>query len=89
MLPVPPEVDGFTLTQFSCRVESGTSVVVNVSDGTNDTETITCDTNGETDTNVSTNDTFTAGETVTIEIGTVTGAVDYLTFSAFGTWTRE
>lgn len=87
-LPAIMDKDGFTLTEFTCFVEGGTSVVVNLSDGTNDTETITCDTNGASDTNVSTNDTFTADELGYIEIGTITGSVDYLHFNAYGTVTR-
>ena len=81
---------GRELTQFKCHVDGGTQVVVNVSDnGTNDTETITCATTQTTDSDVATNDTFTADELWRVEIGTVTGEVDYLIFEAYGYITRE
>lgn len=82
--------DGRELTQFRCHVVGGTSVAVNVSDnGTNDTEAITCATTQTSDTDVATNDTFTADELWRVEIGTVTGAVDFLIFEAYGYITRE
>lgn len=89
VIPLPPEKDGFTLTKFRCYVDNGTSVVVNLSDGTNDTETITCATTVTSDNDVATNDTFTADEKAEIQIGTITGTPDYLTFTAYGHWTRE
>lgn len=89
IIPIPPEKDGFTLTQYRCYVSGGTSIVVNLSDGTNDTETISCGTTLTSDTNVATNDTFTAGELAEIQIGTITGSPDYLTFTAYGLWVRE
>ena len=89
--PIPAYTkDGRELTQFRCSVDGGTSVVVNLSDsGTNDTETITCATTQTSDTDVATNDTFTADELWRVEIGTITGTVDYLTFEAYGYITRE
>lgn len=81
--------DGRDITQFRCHVDAGTSVVVNISDGTNDTETITCATTQTSDTDVSTNSTFTADELWEAQIGTVTGSVDYLIFEAYGYITRE
>ena len=82
--------DGRELTQFRCHVDGGTSVVANVTDnGTNDTESITCATTQTSDTNVSTNDTFTADELWAIEIGAITGVVDYLIFEGYGYITRE
>lgn len=89
VIPFPPQRDAFALTEFACYVDGGTSVVVNLSDGTNDTETITCGTTLTTDTDVATNDTFTAGELGEVQIGTITGTPDYLTFTAYGTITRE
>lgn len=72
------------LTQFRCHVDGGTSVVVNVSDGSNDTETITCLSTQTSDTAVTSNNTFTADELWEIQIGTITGAVDYLVFEGIG-----
>jgi hypothetical protein len=89
VVPIPLEKDGFVLTQYRCYVTGGTSVVVNLSDGTNDTETITCNTTASSDTDVATNDTFTADELARVEIGAVTGAVNYLSFTAYGFWVRE
>lgn len=89
VIPIPPEKDGFALTKFRCYVDGGTSIVVNLSDGTNDTETITCATTLTSDDDVATNDTFTAGELAEIQIGTITGSPNYLSFTAYGTWTRE
>ena len=82
--------DGRDITQFRCHVDNGTSVVVNVSDnGTNDTETITCAATQTSDTDVATNSTFTADELWRLEIGTITGTVDYLVFEAYGYITPE
>jgi len=89
ILPIPPERDGYDIEEFSCYVKNGTSVVVNISDGTNDTETITCATTITTDTDVATNDTVTAGELMEAQIGAITGTPDYLSFTAFGYYTRE
>ena len=81
--------DGRDITQYRCHVISGTSVVINVSDGTNDTETITCVTTQTSDTDVSNNSTFTADELWELQFGTVVGAVDYLVFEAYGYITVE
>lgn len=81
--------DGRDITQFKCHVDGGTSVVVNISDGTNDTETITCATTQTSDTDVATNSTFNADELWEVQIGTITGTVDYLIFEAYGYITRE
>ena len=77
VLPIPPNKDGFSLTKFKCYVKDGTSVVINVSDGTNDTESITCATTLTSDEDVATNDTFTAGELAEIQFGTITGSPNY------------
>lgn len=89
IIPLPPLRDGMVIKEIHCYVETGTSVVINISDGTNDTETLTCATTITSDTAISNNPTFTAGELARLEIGTVTGSVDYLMFSVWGTWTRE
>lgn len=89
IVPIPPEKDGFSLTKYRCYVSGGTSVVLNVSDGTNATETITCGTTLTSDDDVATNDTFTAGELAELQFGTITGTVNYVTFTAYGYWARE
>lgn len=85
-----PEKDGFTVTSISCKVEGGTSVVINLSDanGTNDTNAITC-TTANTNYAITSNYTWTAGEELRMEWGTKTGVIDYVNVSIFGTWTRE
>lgn len=60
-----------------CEVDSGTSVVLNLSNGgTTDTNTVTCDTDAQHA--FTSNSTFAAGDDIRIEIGAITGAVDYL-----------
>jgi len=90
LLPIGSNKDGLELTQYRCYVTSGTSVVLNITDGTtNDTETITCTTSVVSDTDVATNDTFTADEIMRLEFGTITGAVDYVHFEVYARITRE
>jgi hypothetical protein len=88
-LPVPPEKDGYIITGYNCYVTAGTSVVLTPSDGTNDMDAITCATTITADTSISKNSTVTAGELMQMKIGAITGAVDYVSFTAYGTWTRE
>lgn len=88
-LPIPPEIDGYTITSYSCYVTAGTSVVLTPSDGTNDMDAITCGTTITSDVAISANAIATAGELMQIKVGAIVGAVDYVSLSAFGTWTRE
>ena len=88
-IPAPREIDGYTVTDISCYVESGTSVVMTLTDGTQDMDSLTCDVDGAVDDGAIANSAVTAGELMQIDIGTVTGAVDYACFSWFGTITRE
>lgn len=88
-LPALSHKDGLEITQYSCYVVGGTSKVINLTDGTNDTETITCNTTLTQDTDVATNDTFTAGELGYLELGATTGTVNYLHFEAWARITRE
>ena len=81
--------DGIEITQFRCYVVGGTSKVINLTDGTNDTETITCATTITSDTDVATNDTFTADELGYIEFGASSGSPNYLHFEAWGRITAE
>ncbi len=89
VLPVPLEVDGYQVTKIRCYVKSGTSVVVTLSDGTNDMDALTCATTATSDDGSIANAVVTAEELMEIQIGTISGVVDYLNFSIFGTWTRE
>lgn len=88
---LPPQRDGFTVKEIHCAVDAGTSVVIGISNsgGTTDSETVTCDADGASDTDITTNQTYTAGSFNSLEIGTITGSVDYVTFSVWGTYTRE
>ncbi len=88
---LPPQRDGFTIKEIHCAVDGGTSVVINLSNsgGTTDTETVTCDADGATDIDIGSNPTYTAGSLNSLEIGTITDSVDYVTWSAWGTITRE
>ncbi len=67
-----------TITDIECRVVGGTSVVIFISDGTNDTESITCATTSTEDDGSIANGTFTAREAMHLEISTITGTVDWL-----------
>jgi hypothetical protein len=88
---LPPQRDGFIIDEIWCAVDGGTSVVLAVSNsgGTTDSETITCDADGQQDLDITTNPTYAAGSLNSIEVGTVTGTVDYLTFAIYGLWVRE
>ncbi len=88
-LPVPPEIDAYTVTSYSCYATAGTSVVLTPTDGSNAMDAITCTTSLTTDTAISQNSSVTAGELMSMSIGAVTGSVDYVSFSAFGTWERD
>ena len=88
-IPLPRKL-GYTyvITQVFCAVDTATSVVINVSNktGTYDTETVTCDVDGASDTTIGTNPSYTGFITASssLEIGTVTGAVDWLDFIIYG-----
>ena len=66
-----------------CDADAGTSVVINLSDGTNDTNTVTCTTT-ETQFAFTSNNSWTAYENIRLEVGTVTGSVDYLKMRFIG-----
>jgi hypothetical protein len=70
-------------TGIICKVDGGTSIVVNLSDGTNDTNAITCTTT-ETQYALTSNNTWTAYERTNAEMGTKTGSVDYLVLRVIG-----
>jgi len=89
-LPVPLEKDGYTITSYSCYVTTATSVVLTPSGATQgDLDAITCATTATTDTTMTATSVILADELVQMKIGTITGAPDYVSFTAFGEWTRE
>lgn len=90
LMPVPTELDGYTMTAIRCKVDAGTSKVVAIEDASaNSTEDITCTTSVTSDDGSITNAAATAAEEMYIDFGATSGAVDYVTISVFGTWTRE
>ena len=90
LVPVPTQLDGYTITRIQCHVTGGTSKVVAVEDASaNSSEDITCATTNTTDDGSITNATYTANELSYIDFGATTGSVNYVTISVFGNWTRE
>lgn len=71
-----------TLKSFVCNVKNGTSIVVNFSDGSNDTGSITCGT-ADTYHTFSSNNTFSKHEDIQIEFGTNTGSADILNYTIY------
>jgi hypothetical protein len=67
-----------TVTDVYCIVDGGTSIPITFGDGTNDFEAVTCDTDGQADDGSISNGTFTANERLQVDLGTVTGTVNYL-----------
>jgi len=89
-LPVPPEKDGYTITSYSCYVTGGTSVVITPSGASQgDLDAITCGTTITKDTDMTAGSEIAADELVKMKIGTITGDVNYASFTAFGTYTCE
>ena len=88
-LPIPPEKDGYTVTRLACYVTNGTSVVVTMTDGTNAMDSLTCGTSITADDGSIANSTVTANELMKLDPGTVTGSVDFVSFSWYGIYTRE
>lgn len=90
LMPVPTQLDGYTITRIQCHVTTGTSKVIAVEDASaNSSEDITCATTNTTDDGSITNATYTASELSYIDFGATTGSVDFVTISVFGTWTRD
>jgi len=90
-IPLPPLRDGARITEIHCFVDGGTSVIVNLDTlaGGANTDTITCGTTLTSDTAQSANQSYSAGALWATEIGTISGAVDYVSISVWGTWTQE
>jgi hypothetical protein len=90
LLPIPVELDGYTMTNIRCKVDSGTSKVVAIEDASaNSTEDITCATSVTSDDGSITNATATAAEEMYIDFGATSGAVDYVSITVYGYWTVE
>lgn len=90
LLPIPQQLDGYTITAIRCYTVSGTSKVIAIEDASgNSSEDITCDSDGAADDGSITNAAYTAAELGNIDFGATSGAVDYVSISVFGTWTRE
>lgn len=80
VIPIPKLIDQERqILKFSCLATGGTSVAVTVSS----TASITCGTT-YTSSTVSANNVFHEGDTWSLNIGVVTGNVDYLSFEARG-----
>lgn len=75
-------------TAVWCKVSGGTSLVINLSDGTNDTNAITCTTTG-TQFALTSNNSFTAYEAIRIEYGTKTGDTGDLSVRFMGYRTSD
>jgi len=89
-IPFKIHRDGYTVTEIHCDIDGGTSIVINFDNGTGNTSTVTCDTDGASLVGVGSNAVVTAGSVSTaVETGTVTGSPNYLRVSVFGVYTRE
>ena len=90
LLPVPVDLDGYTMTAIRCKVDGGTSKTLAVEDASaNTTEDIVCAGTVTSDDGSITNAGVTAAEEMYIDFGATSGSVNYVTVSVFGTWTRE
>ncbi len=91
-LGMPAEVTPFKVTHIQCFVFGGTSIVINLThdNGASDTNTITCTTTStSTRLTINSNNTWTAGEGISMESGAVSGSPSELYVSVFGEWTRD
>ena len=72
------------VTAVMCKVVSGTSKVINISDtGTNDSNTATCTTSWA-QTAFTSNNSFTANEDIRVEMGATTGTIDEVVIRLVG-----
>ena len=89
-IPFPSKPSGwkYIIVGIVCDVDSGTSAVINVSnmDGTKDTETVTCDIDGQEDTSIDTNWNYTSftKPSSSLEFGALTGSPDYVNVTVYG-----
>lgn len=79
-IPLWSPHQAITVTDIYCRVDGGTSVQVTAGDGTNNMDTITCDTDGQDDDGSISNSTFTANERFEVDFGTVSGSVNWVNY---------
>jgi hypothetical protein len=91
VIPLPPLRDGVVITEIHCYVRNGTSKIIRLSNAASsaDTDSLTCGTTLTSDTAMSQNYILTAGEIRYLELGATSGAVDEVTFSVWGKYTRE
>lgn len=82
-LPLPTHFLAQTATAVICKVSSGTSFIINLSDGTNDTNAITCTTT-EAQYPITGNGSFNAYENIKIQYGTKTGNTGDITVRVLG-----
>ena len=89
-LPVPTQLDGYSITAIRCKVDGGTSKVIAVEDASaNTTEDITCAATVTSDDGTIDNQEVTAAEEMYLDFGATSGTVNYVTVSVFGVWLRE
>jgi hypothetical protein len=77
------------ITRIECHVAGGTSKNINVTDGANDTEALTCGTTNTKDNSIDTNSTFSADELWSLEFGATSGSVNYVAVTVYGHLGRQ
>ena len=70
-----------TITDVYCEVEGTTSIGIIIGDGTNSLEEIICDADGQADDGSLTNATFSANERMEVDMGTISGTPDWVSWS--------
>ena len=88
ILDLPSHFLAQNITGIICHVDGGTSMQIFISDGTNDTNTITCTTT-RTQYAFTQNTHFDAYEAIRTEYGTKSGDVDYLVVRILGYRTSD
>lgn len=88
VMELPSHPLGQVATAIWCKVTSGTSLVINLSDGTNDTNAITCTTTG-TQYALTSNNSWTAYERINVEYGTKTGTTGDVVVRVLGYRTSD
>lgn len=81
--------DGFTVTRLDCIVSGGTSAIMVLNDGSNNLDSMTCGTTETSDAAMSGNNIFTALEKMELDVGAISGAVDWVRMCFSYTITRE
>lgn len=91
LIPLTPAREAFTIEEIDCYVKSGTSIVISIADGdgTNNTASTTCATTYTANSNQDRNISISASGLKSLEIGTITGSVDYLMFRVYGYYIRQ